>query len=129
MSLNMCAFMGRLTAEPELKATQTGSKVCSFTIAVDKKYASKGAERKANFFKCEAWNYNAEFISKHFHKGDPIAVQCEADNDNWTDRDGNKREKTKFVVENASFVPRSAEIPKIEPPLMYEVPDEEEMPF
>ena len=72
--LNIVALMGRLTHTPELKTTQNGTSVCSFSIAVDRTYTPKGEERKADFIDIVAWRQTAEFICKYFQKGSMIAV-------------------------------------------------------
>ena len=72
--LNIVALMGRLTHTPELKTTQNGTSVCSFSIAVDRTYTPKGEERKADFIDIVAWRQTAEFICKYFQKGSMIAI-------------------------------------------------------
>ena len=72
--LNVVALMGRLTHTPELKTTQNGTNVCSFSIAVDRTYTPKGEERKADFIDIVAWRQTAEHICKYFQKGSMIAI-------------------------------------------------------
>lgn len=103
MSINNVTLMGRLTADAELKNTQSGVSVVNFTIAVDRKYQPSGEEKKANFIDCVAWRGTAEFISKYFGKGQMIAIEGEIQTDSYTDKDGNNRKKTEIVVSNASF--------------------------
>ena len=67
---NKAILIGRLTASPELKRTQSGVSVTSFTLAVDRRYIS-GGERKADFINCVAWRQAAEFVCKYFAKGEP----------------------------------------------------------
>jgi len=95
--------MGRLVANPELKQTQSGIAVTSFTIACDRSYCKAGEERQADFIDCTAWRGTAEFICKYFGKGQLIAVQGELQTRSYTDRDGNKRKVTEVVVSQAHF--------------------------
>lgn len=74
--MNKVILMGRLTAAPELRQTQSGVAVCRFTIACNRKYADKNTgERQADFITCQAWKQTAEFISRYFNKGSMIAVE------------------------------------------------------
>ena len=100
--LNNVVLMGRLTAMPELKTTQSGTSVLSFTIAVDRRFQQKGEERQTDFINCVAWRHTAEFISKYFNKGDAIAVTGEIQTRKY-EVEGNKRTATEVVVNNASF--------------------------
>ena len=67
--MNSICLMGRLTGEPELKTTQSGISVTSFSVAVDRAYSSKDQERQTDFINCVAWRQTAEFITRFFHKG------------------------------------------------------------
>ncbi|MEG2054556.1 MAG: single-stranded DNA-binding protein, partial [Oscillospiraceae bacterium] len=67
--LNIVALQGRLTADPELRQTQSGISVARFTLAVDRSFAKAGEERKADFINCLAWRQTADFVCKYFHKG------------------------------------------------------------
>ena len=73
--LNVVALVGRLVADPELKTTQSGNSVCTFSIACDRSYTAKDEERKADFFTITAWRQTAEFICKYFQKGSLIAIE------------------------------------------------------
>lgn len=101
--MNIVGLTGRLTYEPELRATSSGLSVLNFGIAVDRQYQSKGQERQADFIDCQAWRQTAEFISRYFHKGDMIAVEGSIQTNNFTDRDGNKRKSVVVSVNNVSF--------------------------
>lgn len=100
--LNIAVIMGRLTAEPELKTTQSGVSVCSFTVAVDRNYENNG-QQETDFIRCVAWRQTAEFISRYFHKGSMIAIQGSIQRRQYTDKDGNKRTVHEILVNNASF--------------------------
>lgn len=106
--LNIAVIMGRLTAEPELKTTQNGISVCSFTVAVERNY-SNGGERQTDFINCVAWRQTAEFISRYFHKGSMIAVNGSIQQRQYTDKNGNKRNAFEILVDNANFCGSKAE--------------------
>lgn len=100
--INNTVLMGRLTYEPELKATPSGVSVVRFQLAVDRRYQKDG-ERKADFIDCVAWRQTAEFISKYFRKGSMIAVEGSIQTDNYTDQNGEKRKSIQVVANNVSF--------------------------
>ena len=90
--LNSVILMGRLTRDPEHKKTQSDISVCKFSIAVERKFQNKQTgERETDFIDCQAWRGTADFISRYFSKGSMICVEGELQNNNWTDKDGNKR--------------------------------------
>ena len=91
--------MGRLTATPELKTTQNGKKVCSFTLAVD----GRGKDAAADFINFSAWEKQAEFITKYFVKGARMLVNGSLHNRSYTDKDGNKRWTSEILVNEAAF--------------------------
>lgn len=98
--MNVVILMGRLTADPELKTTNNGVSVTSFSIAVDREYTK---EKQTDFINCVAWRNNAEFISKYFTKGQMIALRGTLQQNNYTDKDGNKRTSYNVVVDSANF--------------------------
>lgn len=101
--MNSICLMGRLTGEPELKTTQSGISVTSFSVAVDRAYRSKDQERQTDFINCVAWRQTAEFITRFFHKGNRIALQGSLQSRNYTANDGSKRTVYEVVVDNAFF--------------------------
>lgn len=116
--MNVVCLLGRLTATPELKTTQGGVSVTSFSVAVDRTYQPKGAEqRQADFINCVAWRNTAEFICRYFQKGQRIALQGSLQSRSYTDKDGNRRTVYEVVIDNAFFAesksgataPRSAD--------------------
>lgn len=110
--LNSIVIMGRLTANPELKTTNSGLSVTSFTVAVDRAFQSNG-EKKTDFINCVAWRNHAEFITKYFAKGQMIAVQGSLQSRNYEDKNGNKRTAFDVIVERSRFCGGKAE--KVEP--------------
>lgn len=101
--LNCAVLMGRLVADPELRTTNTGVSVTSFTIAVDKNFVRQGEDRQADFIDIVAWRNTAEFVCKYFHKGSMIAVQGSIQTRNYEDKSGNKRKSTEIIADNVSF--------------------------
>ena len=107
--LNSVCLMGRLTADPEQKSTQSGVSVCSFRIAVDRTYTPKGQEKQTDFINIVTWRSTAEFVSRYFRKGQLVAVQGSIQTSQYTDRDGNKRTAFDVVADNVFFAEKKAE--------------------
>lgn len=104
MSMNHIALMGRLTRDPELRHTQSGTAVASFTLAVDRDFKSKDTSEKiTDFIDIVAWRNTAEFVSKYFSKGRQAVVEGRLQLRDWTDRDGNKRRSAEVLAENVYF--------------------------
>ena len=102
--LNHIVIMGRLTRDPELRRTGSGTAVVNFRVAVDRDFAPKdGGERKTDFIDCVAWRQTGEFISKHFTKGRMIVVEGRLEMREWEDKEGKKRTTAEIVVDNAYF--------------------------
>jgi single-strand DNA-binding protein len=104
MSLNKICIMGRMTADPELKNTPSGTSVVSFTIAVDRDFKDKQTgEKQTDFIDVTAWRGTAEFIHRFFGKGRVMVVDGRLQMRKWTDKDGNKRTSAEVVAENVYF--------------------------
>ena len=103
-NFNKVILGGRLTADPELKQTQTGIPVVSFSIAVNRRFQSKDAPQQTDFFNVTAWRSTAEFVSKYFRKGSSICVVGTIQNRTWTDQQGTKRYATDIVADEVMFV-------------------------
>lgn len=101
--LNSVIIMGRLTSTPELKTTNSGLSVTSFTVAVDRRFQKQGEEKQTDFLNVVAWRQAADFVCKYFNKGSMIAVQGELQTRNYEDKNGNKRTATEIVADNVSF--------------------------
>ena len=102
--LNNVALMGRLVRDPELRRTQTGTAVSSFTLAVDRDFKDKETgEKKADFINVVAWRSTAEFVSRYFTKGRMAVVEGRLQIRDYTDRDGNKRTAAEVVADNVYF--------------------------
>ena len=102
--LNHITIMGRLTRDPELRTTQSGVSVTSFTVAVDRDFGGRdGGERQTDFIDCVAWRQTGEFVSKYFHKGSMIVVSGRLQSRKWQDRDGNNRTSWEINADNVYF--------------------------
>lgn len=98
--LNKAIIQGRLTKDPELRATQSGTSVASFTVAWSEEY--NGNEKKL-FLNCVAWKNTAEMLVKFFSKGKEIVVEGTLGSRSWEDRDGNKRETVELTADRIHF--------------------------
>lgn len=119
--LNICAISGRLTRDPEVKQTQNGTSVATFTVAVDRDYKSD----EADFIHCVAWRSAADFVGKYFEKGSAITVTGRIQTRSYKDNNGEKRTVTELVVDRTYFGEKKKES-------FVEVDDDEndgELPF
>lgn len=98
--INKAILMGRLTRDPELRHTGSGTPVCSFSVAIDNGY---GDNRSTDFINCVAWNKTAEFVDKYFTKGRMIIVIGRIQTRTWEDRDGKKNYVTEVVASEVAF--------------------------
>lgn len=98
--LNRAVLQGRLTRDPEMRTTQSGVSVASFTVAWSEKY--KETETKC-FLSCTAWRNTGEFVSKYFTKGQEIVVEGQLSTRSYDDKDGIKRTVTELTVDKAHF--------------------------
>ena len=102
--LNKSIVAGRIVRDPDLRSTQSGVPIASFTVACDRDVArDSDGERQADFIDIVAWRSKAEFVSKHFHKGDLIMVAGRLQFREWVDKDGNKRRSAEINAENIYF--------------------------
>ena len=104
MSLNRVVIMGRLTRDPELRRTQTGTAVTSFSLAVDRDFKSRESGEKAtDFIDVVAWRQTAEFVCQYFAKGRMAVVEGRLQIRDWKDKDGNNRRSAEVVADNVYF--------------------------
>lgn len=99
MSLNTITVMGRITKDIELRRTNNGTAVASFTVAVDRDF-DKG---KTDFIECVAWKDKAEFAAKYFSKGSKAVILGQLQMRDWEDKNGNKRRNAEIVVSSMYF--------------------------
>lgn len=102
--LNRIIIMGRLTRDPELRTTQSGTSVTSFTLAVDRDFKDRdNGEKATDFIDVVAWRQTAEFVCKYFGKGRMAVVEGRLQIREWKDKDGNNRRTAEIVAENVYF--------------------------
>ena len=104
-SFNKVILMGNMTADPELRQTTSGISVCSFSIAVNRRFSkTEQSQQSVDFINVVAWRQQAEFVSRYFKKGNPILVCGQLQTRTWNDNQGQKRYATDVVAEEVSFV-------------------------
>ena len=101
--LNKIFIMGRLTRDPELRRTQSGTPVTSFSLAVDRDFKSQSGEKETDFIDVVAWRSTAEFAAKYFTKGRMAIVEGRLQIRPWTDKEGNSRRSAEVVADNIYF--------------------------
>ena len=101
--LNKIIIMGRLTRDPELRRTGSGTSVTSFSLACDRDFKSQSGEKETDFIEVVAWKNTAEFVSKYFTKGRMAVVEGRLQIRDWTDKAGNKRTTAEVVADNVYF--------------------------
>ena len=95
--------MGRLTIDPELRRTGSGTAVTSFSMACDRDFKSQSGDKETDFIEVVAWKNTAEFVSKYFSKGRMAVVEGRLQIRDWTDKDGGKRRSAEVVADNVYF--------------------------
>lgn len=104
-SFNKVILVGNMTADPELKQTTSGTSVCTFSIAVNRRFTrSEQGQQTVDFINIVAWRQSAEFVSRYFKKGNPILVCGQLQTRTWTDNQGQKRYTTEVVADEVTFV-------------------------
>lgn len=101
--LNKIILMGRLTRDPELRKTQSGTPVASFSLAVDRDFKGQDGERETDFIDIVAWRGTAELVFKYFSKGRMMVVEGRLQIRDWKDKDGNNRRSAEVVADNVYF--------------------------
>ena len=151
--LNKIFLMGRLTRDPEMRHTQNGTAVASFSIAVDRDFKDKqSGEKVTDFVDIVAWRQQADFVCRYFQKGSLVAINGRLQTNNYQDKNGNNRTSVAVVADNINFAgskgtskpvdeggeaaPRSDAWPKADPPANYGgvddfavIDDSDDLPF
>lgn len=107
--MNSIIIKGRLALDPELRKTQSDVSVCSFDVAVDRGYTNPGEDKITDWFRCNAWRQQGEFISKYFTKGQEILIRGEMQSRKYVDKDGNNRVAWEVQVDRAEFCGNKAQ--------------------
>lgn len=100
--MNIVIMVGRLTRDPEVRYSQSGKAVCTFSIAVDRRIKKEG-DNNTDFFTCVAFGKTGEFVEKYFSQGKRIAIEGNIQNDSFTGRDGTKRNSVRIICDNVEF--------------------------
>ena len=101
--LNRAILMGRLVADPELRSTQNGTPVITFTLAVNRNFSRSGEQAQTDYIDIVAWRNTAEFVSKWFTKGMQVAVSGRIQTRTWEDKQGQKRKSVEVVADEVFF--------------------------
>ena len=113
-SFNKVILIGNLTADPELKQTPNGVSVCRFTLAVNRRFVSRGTgeqnQQTADFITVVAWKQSAEFVVRYFKKGRPILVCGQIQSRSWSDQNGQKHYATEVVADEVTFVENKGDV-------------------
>lgn len=137
MSLNRVCVMGRLTRDPELRRTNSGTAVTSFSLAVERDFKDKNTgERATDFLDVIAWRNTAEFVERYLEKGRQVVVEGRLQSRNWEDRDGHKRKAVEIVADSVYFADSkrsegNGQVVSYNPPAQEfsEIEDDDELPF
>lgn len=125
--MNQAILIGRLTKDPDVRRTQDGKAVASYTLAVDRKYA-KG-DQKADFISCQCWDKKAEFAEKYLHKGTKIAVTGRIQTGSYKNRNGDTVYTTTVVCEDQEFCEKKQDTPQDMTPEWAEPAPGEKLPW
>lgn len=132
--MNKVNLLGRLVKEPEMRYTQSGTAVVSFTLAVDRRFQKQGEERQADFPNCVAWGKTAEFVANYFNKGQMMALSGRIETRSW-EVDGKTHYATEVIADEVYFAdskksdsaaPKAPAQPKAD---FEEVENDESLPF
>ena len=116
-SFNKVILIGNMTADPELKQTAAGISVCSFSIAVNRRFArADQGQQNVDFINIVTWRQQAEFVSRYFKKGNPILICGQLQTRSWNDNQGQKRYATEVIADEVSFVASAAQTPGAQVP-------------
>lgn len=124
--MNRATMIGRLAKDPDLRTTQSGISVCTFPLAVQRRFADHNGERQADFFNVVCWRGLADNCAKYMQKGRMIAVQGSLQNRSYEDKNGNKRTITEIIADEVEFLDRKVETDQRE---AYEEVETGELPF
>ena len=134
LNLNKVILGGRLTSDPELKQTESGISVVSFSVAVNRR-TKPGMEQQTDFFNVTAWRSTAEFVARYFKKGSSICIVGTLQNSSWTDNQGQKHYRTDIVADEVMFVDSRGESGQATPtavtptPKFEEIKTDDDLPF
>lgn len=102
--MNKAILMGRLTRDPEMRTTSGNVSVCTFTLAIDRRFKSANGEKQADFIQIVAWRQQAEFCAKYFRKGSRMLVTGSIQSRSWDDTEGKRHSVTEVIADDIEFV-------------------------
>lgn len=102
--INRTVLTGRLTKDPDLKYTSSGTAVVSFTLAVSRQFTNQQGEREADFINCTAWRKTAETLANYTHKGSLIGIDGRVQTRSYDNQQGQKVFVTEIVADSFSFL-------------------------
>lgn len=127
--MNNIVLMGRLTKDADIRSTQSGKVVASFTLAVDRPYTQNG-KKEADFIACQIWGKSAEVLGKSVHKGQRVLLEGRLQIRQYTDKNGNKRTAAEVVTDRFEFIERKEQTePQGMETFGQQMPFDEEIPF
>lgn len=127
--MNNIVLLGRLTKDADIRSTQSGKVVASFTLAVDRPYTQNG-KREADFIACQIWGKSAEVLGKSVHKGQRVLLEGRLQIRQYTDKNGNKRTAAEVVTDRFEFIERKEQTaPQSMDDFGQQMPFDEEIPF
>lgn len=127
--MNSIVLLGRLTKDADIRSTQSGKVVASFTLAVDRPYTQNG-KKEADFIACQIWGKSAEILGKSVHKGQRILLEGRLQIRQYTDKNGNKRTAAEVVADRFEFIERKEQTaPQSMEDFGQQMPFDEEIPF
>lgn len=107
--MNKVCLIGRFTAQPELRYTNSNVPFSNFTLAVNRNFNNQNGVREADFINCVAWRKTAEIITKYLTKGNQIGIEGRIQTGSYEDSDGNKRQKVEVIVDEITFLGKMEE--------------------
>lgn len=127
--MNSIVLLGRLTKDADIRSTQSGKVVASFTLAVDRPYTQNG-KKEADFIACQIWGKSAEILGKSVHKGQRVLLEGRLQIRQYTDKNGNKRTAAEVVADRFEFIERKEQTaPQSMEDFGQQMPFDEEIPF
>lgn len=127
--MNKAIIIGRLTKNPEIKITSSGTSVCSFTVAVDRQFKNQNGEKETDFIPVVVWRGLADTCGKYLDKGKMVAISGRIQTRSYDAKDGSKRYITEIVADEVEFLTPKSDTRHEEIPGFTEIEDEDEMPF
>lgn len=124
--LNRSILIGRLTKDPELRYTQNGTAVCTFSVAVDRGYKNAEGKYEVDFINIKVWRKQGENCANYLSKGKLVAIDGRIETEAYKDKNGNSRKDYSVVADNVRFLSARENTPAVEPPPII---DSDDLPF